>query len=370
LNVLYTYDIFSEQKYGGISRYFFEMIKRISTDQATVRVFAGLYINEYIKQLPTKTGINVPQWKNTGFIRRGLSSSLQKLALLGSDDKTIIHQTYYYPFVPPGKSKYVITVYDMIHELFSANFPQRHMESRWKRQCCDRADKIIAISNSTKSDLVNLFGVDPEKIEVIHLASPLDGAASSVEDNRSDEVFDNAFSRPYILYVGLRSGHKNFTGLVQAFSRSRVLQDDFHLLCFGGGPFNESEKGMLKELGVSKLVRYLNGNDALLMACYQEATVFVYPSLYEGFGIPPLEAMSMSCPVICSNTSSIPEVVGDAGVFFDPNDISSIQNALEDTIYNGELLEELKAKGLLRNSLFSWDKCVNKTVALYRSTLS
>ena len=346
------------------------MIKQISSDQADVQVFAGLYINEYVKQLPVKRGIKVPQWKNTGFIRRRLNAFSQKLVLLGSDEETIVHQTYYYPFVPPGKSKYVITVYDMIHELFSDKFSPRNMESQWKRQCCDRADKIISISNSTKTDLVNLFGVDPEKIEVIHLASSLEDSSASIGEIQFAEAIDSAASRPYILYVGLRNGHKNFTGLVRAFSWSRTLRNDFHLLCFGGSPFNETEKKLFKELGVSNLVHYLNGSDALLANCYKEASAFVYPSLYEGFGIPPLEAMNMSCPVICSNTSSIPEVVGDAGIFFNPNDISSIQTALEDTLYNGELLEVLKVRGLLRKSLFSWRKCVDETVALYQSILN
>lgn len=370
MNIFFTHDIFSAQKYGGISRYFFEIIKRIPHDKADVQVFAGLYINEYIKQLSTKRGIQVPQWNNTGFIRRRLNSLSQKLALYGSDYGTIVHQTYYYPFVPPINSKYVITVYDMVHELFSEHFSPRNRESQWKKQCCDRADKIIAISNSTKTDLINLFDIEPEKIRVIHLASSLDDIATSLEDNQSGKALARTVPEPYILYVGLRGAHKNFAGLVRAYSRSRALQNDFHILCFGGEPFNEVEKMMFKELGVSTSVHHTSGNDELLAACYENATAFVYPSLYEGFGIPPLEAMSMSCPVICSNTSSIPEVVRDAGIYFDPDDIIAIQNALENTLYDGELLKDLKARGLMRKSVFSWDKCVAETMVLYQSILS
>lgn len=122
-------------------------------------------------------------------------------------------------------------------------------------------------------------------------------------------------------------------------------------------------------LGISKLVHQIGGNDCLLATYYRYATAFICPSLYEGFGIPLLEAMSLSCPVICSNTSSTPEVVGDAGIYFDPNDISSIQSALEDTLFNKSLLCDLKKRGLQRQSLFSWDKCASETVAVYRSLL-
>lgn len=370
MNLFYTYDIFSYQKYGGISRYFFEVIKRIPPDQADIKVFPGLFINEYIKQLPVKTGIKVPPWRNTGFIRRGVNSLLQKLALYGSDDDTIVHQTYYYPFVPPGKSKYVITVYDMVHELFSEHFPSRNKESQWKRQCCDRADKIIAISNSTKTDLINLFDIDPAKIKVIHLASSLEDISTSLNNNQFEEVLFRTVPKPYILYVGFRNAHKNFTELIRAYSQSRALRNDFHLLSFGSEPFSDVEKGMFKKLDVSKSIHHLNGSDMLLAACYKNASAFVYPSLYEGFGIPPLEAMSMSCPVICSNTSSIPEVVGDAGIYFDPNDTLAIQKTLENTLYNNDLLNTLKEKGSLRNAVFSWDKCVAETMALYQSILS
>jgi len=367
MKVFYTYDIFSDQKYGGISRYFMEMIKKIPPDKANIRIFAGLHINEYINQMPLKSGIKVPQWKNTGFIRRNLNTFSQKIALLGTGDETIVHQTYYYPFTPPRKSKYVITVHDMIHELFPEHFSPRNRESRWKRQCCDRADKIISVSNSTKADLVRLFGIDPEKIEVIHHGSPLDDAPTLSENIQFGEVINREVSNPYILYVGIRKAHKNFVRLLQAFSRSKKLQNNFHLLCFGGGLFIEQEKKLFNELGVSKYIHHLSGNDALLAACYRQATAFIYPSLYEGFGIPLVEAMNWSCPVICSNTSSVPEIVGDAGIFFDPTKISSIQNALEETLFDERLLEMLKEKGLLRKSLFSWDRCANETLSLYRS---
>jgi glycosyltransferase involved in cell wall biosynthesis len=362
MNVVYTHDIFSAQKYGGISRYFFELIKRISSDKTNIRVFAGLHINEYIRGLSGIKGIKVPSLKHTGTIRVEISALLQRIIFSRWKDKEIIHQTYFCRFAPPKKAKYVITVYDMINERFPEYFLDQDKTSDLKKQCCEQADKIIAISSSTKNDLINLFGIDPEKIVVIYLGSSLNDDIPCFNDMISLE--------PYMLYVGKRGGYKNIRRLLQAFSQSNVLRNNFHLICFGGGPFNDIEIKEFDVLGIGKLVHQISGNDCLLATYYRHATAFICPSLYEGFGIPLLEAMSLSCPVICSNTSSIPEVVGDAGIYFDPHDISSIRNALEDTLFNESLLSDLKKRGLQRGSKFSWEKCASETVAVYQSLLS
>lgn len=362
MNVIYTYDIFSAQKYGGISRYFFELIKRISCGEVNIRVFAGLYINEYIKSLPIIRGVKVPSIKHTVIIRERINELFQGVMLQGCDSEIIVHQTYYHRSTPKKKVKCVVTVYDMIHELFPKYFPASDKTSDLKRQCCKRADKIIAVSKSTKKDLVSLFGVDPERIIVIYLGS-------SLNDNVPDSNAD-VFPEPYLLYVGGRGGYKNFDSVLQAFSQSNALKDNFHLICFGGGSFDVSEKIKLKRLGVAGHVHQVTGNDELLVSYYRNASTFILPSLYEGFGIPLLEAMSLSCPVICSKSSSIPEVVGDAGIYFEPNSISSIQNALEDTLFNESLLADMKKRGVQRASIFSWDKCASETLSVYRSLLS
>jgi glycosyltransferase involved in cell wall biosynthesis len=354
LNLIYTYDIFSVQQYGGISRYFSEIIRRIPPSEANVRVLAGLYINEYTKELKVSKGLKVPPIPYTGFIRKKINKLFQKVMLQGIDDETIIHQTYYYPFSFPKKAKLVVTVYDMIHERFDSSDLKT---SSMKRRSCEQADVIIAISNSTKNDLVSMFGIDPKKIVVIYLASSLAESVLPTTDCIKRE--------PYILYVGERKGYKNFGGLLQAYSESVMLKNNFHLVCFGGG-FDVVEKDKLRELRIMDLVHHINGHDSLLAQFYKNAHAFVYPSLFEGFGLPPLEAMSLSCPVICSNTSSISEVAGDAAVYFDPADVSSIKNALEESLFDNSLLDELKKKGLRRASMFKWEKCVEETIGIYR----
>lgn len=362
MNIFYTHDIFSAQKYGGISRYFVELIKHIPPEHANITVFAGIYINEYIKNMPYITGIKIPSLKYTSRLRRVINSLLQNYHLSEYNNETITHQTYYYPFVPGKNVKYVITVYDMIHELLPEYFSSNSVEYLYKKQCCERADKIIAISNSTKNDLVRLFDIDPGKIDVIYLGTSL--IESYLDSN------DDIINKPYLLYVGLRDGYKNFNGLLRAFSKSNLLKRYFQIICFGGGPFKVEEKAAFKELGVSQLVHQTSGSDSNLANIYKHARTLICPSLYEGFGLPLLEAMSLGCPVICSNLSSLPEIVGNAGIYFDPNDIDSIQNALENSLFNDKLLKNMTEEGFKRSLKFNWDKCARETLALYQSLLS
>lgn len=361
MNLFYSFDIFCGQRYGGISRYYFELIRHISPKVADVKVIAGLYINEYIKSLPEVKGIKVPQLKFSNSIRLIISGLFQALMLKTANSQTIIHQTFYYQPIIKYHGKVVLTVYDMISEIYSQYCPAGDNISLLKRRWCERADKIIAISHSTKNDLVCLFGISPEKIVVIHLAS-------SLRDNKSPFSV-KPFPEPYLLFVGKREHHKNFEGLIQAFAASDSMKRSFHIVCFGDEPLSNIENVRLKELGIEGRVHNVGGGDELLCNYYKNAVAFVCPSLYEGFGIPILEAMEFSCPVICSNTSSIPEVAGDAAVYFDPSDIASMQHTLEATLFDQNLLDDLRKRGLERQSVFSWDRCANETLAVYNSLL-
>ena len=328
---------------------------------ANVKVMAGLYINEYIKSLPEVSGIKVPTVKHTGFIRADINRLFQKIMLMTTDSKTILHQTFYLEPDIKFDGKIVVTVYDMISEIFPQYFQDGDNTSVLKRRCCERADRVIAISHSTKNDLVSLFDIPPEKIAVIHLASSLK------ENNSLGGI--KRFPEPYIFFVGTREYYKNFEGLVQALATSDSLKNNFHIVCFGGGPLSERETVRLKELGMEDRVHNVTGSDGLLGDYYRNAAAFVCPSLYEGFGIPILEAMEFSCPVVCSNTSSIPEVAGDAAVYFDPHEAGSMRQALESTLFDHKLLDDLKKRGRERQALFSWDRCAQETLEVYRALL-
>jgi glycosyltransferase involved in cell wall biosynthesis len=252
----------------------------------------------------------------------------------------------------------------MIHELYPHNFSNFDRTIWNKKQAINRADQIICISNNTKKDLLKLFDIPEKKISVIHL-----GFESFNNEDLKIKIKPQ-FDRPYLLYVGNRGGYKNFLGFIKAISTSKKLMQDFDIVAFGGGRFSEGE---LRVIGESRFevgqVKQVSGGDDLLASYYSSARAFIYPSIYEGFGIPPLEAMSHNCPVISSSTSSMPEIIGGAAEYFDPMDLDSIRNAIELTVYSDSRIAELNASGSRRLNLYSWDKCSQETAAIYAKLL-
>ena len=359
VNILYDHQIFSAQRYGGISRYFFEIVRRIS-EKEHVDLFCGYNNNRY--------GINHAGTYNSCFSKERITSRfgvgrvynrLNNWSLKSfSKDKHIdVYHPTYYDYYDIPKEKLVVTVYDMIHELFPKYFIHDNTAMR-KRELLSKADGIIAISNQTKEDLIKLLGIAEEKISVIYLANSL----------KLDVCGESIVQNPYILYVGCRAGYKNFTRLLKAFAGSECCKD-FKLVCFGGGAFSNLEKTQIDALGVSEAVIQILGDDAVLANLYKHAALFVYPSEYEGFGLPPLEAMHYGTPVICSDVSSIPEVVGNAGVYFNPASVEDIQEKLLYVLSNNECREKLIAYGYEQEKKFSWDSCAEETVDFYRNIL-
>ena len=170
------------------------------------------------------------------------------------------------------------------------------------------------------------------------------------------------------MYVGNRKGYKNFGTLLQAYASSPILRE-FELIAFGGHPLLPDEQKEIARLGITDQVRCESGSDQELAARYRAAAAFIYPSKYEGFGLSPLEAMNHGCPVVCSNGGSIPEVVGDAGVYFDPNNPEELRTALERVVTTKTLQADLRARGYARLAAFSWDKCAAETARIYREIL-
>ncbi|HVW70788.1 MAG TPA: glycosyltransferase, partial [Steroidobacteraceae bacterium] len=153
--------------------------------------------------------------------------------------------------------------------------------------------------------------------------------------------------------------------LLEAYGASRQLRDRYSLVAFGGRPFSGEERRRIEELGLSARVRQVGGSDALLRAHYRSAMAFVYPSRYEGFGIPPLEAMANGCPVACSNAGSIGEVVGPAGAYFDPDDRDGLRLILERLAGDRQYADELRGKGFEQIKKYSWARCAAETLETY-----
>ncbi|MFT7460160.1 MAG: glycosyltransferase involved in cell wall biosynthesis [Planctomycetota bacterium] len=365
MKVAFDHQIFL-QEYGGISRYFVELAKnipKVSEDKSHVNIIAPLYTNEYLAcslEQVSAWGMRVPNIPGTKRIIRKANEQISSV-VLNQFRPGLIHETYYAKKVlGPEGTKRVITVYDMIHELFPQFFPKSDRTSQIKKIAIDRADHVICISENTRNDLVNILGVDRNRTSVIYLGFALSATKESFLKQR----------KPFLLYVGSRGGYKNFEGLVKAYANSPRLVDYVDLVCFGGGSFKADELSLLEKLKLPEgCTSQVTGGDELLAQYYGNATLFVYPSLYEGFGIPPLEAMSYGCAVACSNTSSMPEVVDDSAVLFDPHSSDSMVCALEKIVFDSEERETLVANGYQRIQRFSWKKCTKETYDVYKKVL-
>ena len=251
----------------------------------------------------------------------------------------------------------------MIHELFPEYFPASDKTSPKKAEAVKKADHIICVSECTRTDLIRLFNVPEEKITVIYHGFD----SFSQPDNKHH--FDYVDS-PFLLFVGSRSAHKNFNRLLESISTSDFIKNNFKLVFFGGGKLKVSESSLINRLRLSDMVMQISGDDTILSSLYKKASALIYPSLYEGFGFPPLEAMANACPVTASNTGSIPEVIGNAGVFLNPYDIDSIRSSIENVLLSEDIKKELIEKGLERLKFFSWKKCAEETLDIYKKLVS
>jgi glycosyltransferase involved in cell wall biosynthesis len=226
-----------------------------------------------------------------------------------------------------------------------------------KKKSILAADFVICISESTRLDLLNHISIDESRVKVVPLSA--DSFFYQTTGLRKSQ------HNPFFLYVGQRSGYKNFLLLLKAFSHLPSTCGEFNLHVFGGGPFSSEELRLISDLALANRVIKVDGDDEALKTQYHLAHAFVYPSLYEGFGIPILEAMAVGCPVITSNTSSMPEVAGGAALLFDPSNCESLENAMSEIVSSPDLRDTLISRGHLRAAQFSWSETAKQTLNLY-----
>ncbi len=366
MNILFDHQIFCLQKYGGISRYFYELANHIADrSEEEVKIFAPVHINEYLPKsgIVRPNGIKIQELSGFGRIAAwGFDTALAYAALKPRHDVNIFHETYYSGVdCCPRTAKRILTIFDMTHEKFPEMSPGRSSTKQTKARAVERADHVLCISENTRRDLIGLLDVPEEKTSVVYLGY-------SLPMKEIKQPFIRA--KPYILFVGQRGGYKNFMSLFRVYAESSALRKRFSLVCFGGGKFSSHEREMIKthKLSLSSVIHFSGGDD-VLAGLYKEAAAFIYPSLYEGFGIPPLEAMSFGCPVICSNSSSLPEVVGDAAELFDPVDENEMLAAIERVVFSPDISRLLVDRGFVRIKKFSWEKCAQETLDVYHNVL-
>jgi glycosyltransferase involved in cell wall biosynthesis len=359
MRIAYDHQIFAAQQYGGISRYFVEVAGRLSAVAGVhARVLALAHINKHLENASPGLVIGGRIDARRSWAC-GAFNALAAPIGLALFRPSIVHETYYSERrLAPSSARVVVTVYDMIHELYPASFPPDDKTAARKAAAVERADHVICISENTRQDLLRLLNVPAAKTSVVPL-----GWSLQMQGPENPVAVDG----PYLLYVGNRGGYKNFGRLLEAYAASARLRTMFKLVVFGGGPWTDEERAAISRFGLdsAQLVQF-TGSDRILAALYREATVFVYPSLYEGFGIPPLEAMALGCPVACGNNSSLPEVVGPAAAQFNASEAASIQATLEQIVDAPALRSSLQALGRQRVELFSWDRCARETLSIYR----
>jgi len=368
MKILYDHRAFERQVFGGVSRYFYELVRNVVSvgEGEKLHVFQGIHVNayplsSYKSYFGRYFGIRhraLPKTRRLfSHVNEGLFSLFTK-GSYGSHD--IYHPTYYADSISRWKaSPVVLTVHDMILELLQKSIRGRDRLILQKARSIQRADLLIAISEATKRDLIEFYGVEQSRIRVIYLGAPTEVMSSSCGNTQR-------YGKPFILYVGTRSGYKNFRLFLSAYASSERLKKNFDLVCFGGGSFSKEELRMIKEAQCERKVLNVDGDDKLLFETYRNAALFVYPSLYEGFGIPLLEAFACECPVVASDRGSIPEVGGDAVFYCNPDDLDSIRSSMETVVFDSGLSRQLVDKGRLRKKRFSWCDMARKMVQVYK----
>jgi glycosyltransferase involved in cell wall biosynthesis len=297
---------------------------------------------------------------------------------LKSHGVNVLHVPHLF-WIPQGiPCPYVLTVHDLLDYLYRSNSAsplKRFLHFYFTKRAMNRAAKIFAVSKFSKADTVRLFGVPEEKVEVVYNA--IDDRFRQGHTTEADRLMiaeRYQVNYPFVLYAGRISPHKNVVRIIEAFSllKSELAKDDAYpdlkLIIIGDEVSRHPDlrRAVIKGR-VQQDVRFLGFVPIdVLRIFYDAAKVFIFPSLYEGFGLPPLEAMSHGTPVITSNTSSLPEVVGNAAVLVNPENVFEIQRALQRVLLDPALRSKLKVRGEEQTRKFSWESSVERMLATFR----
>jgi glycosyltransferase involved in cell wall biosynthesis len=271
-------------------------------------------------------------------------------------------------FLKLKNCKKITTIHDIMPYIFQKNY---HLALRCTHKfitplTLKTSDKIISVSQHTKNDLIKYFKIPEDKIKVIYEAA--NENYKPLKENEMNKIKQKYnLNYPFILYVGGLAPNKNVERLIKALYKLKKQGIKHKLIITGVKRYKyKSIFETIDKLNLQKDVIFTGYvPDEDLPALYNAADLFVYPSLYEGFGLPPLEAMQCGTPVITSNTSSLPEVVGDAGIMVNPYNVNELANKMYEVLTNDGLKEELSKKGLERAKLFSWKKCAEEHLKVY-----
>lgn len=378
MRILFDHQAFEMQRFGGVSNSYAELIAHLRNAGCECRISLKESDNVHLQECGLGKGVK-PLYYTHNLLFEGrkrfkgqrvLAEALLKMAGHGNRGRNInvdysirqlkrqrydiFEPTFFDPyFLPYLKGKpLVLTVHDMTPELLGIDAQQ----AANKRQVCPLATHIHVPSENTKKDLVNIMGIKPEKVSVIPHGAP----------QVPTEHHPSPFPFPYLLYVGARWGYKNFDLFVEECAIAISKIPDLHVVCTGQ-PFQKDEEKVLAEHRLTECFIHHYTDAQGLQALYQNAVAFVYPSAYEGFGMPILEAFVCGCPVMLNNASCFPEVGGDAAIYFDINSRGNLAEHIDAFIGSAtEDREHLIARGYERAKLFSWERSASLLTEQYQ----
>ena len=362
--------IFQNQRKGGISRLFKEVLPRICDIDNTLNVYL-FTSGPQLQSLPEHNNIeyyeipNIKKFLRPQRLFREITQKFEETIIrnkFGYLDGAIWHSTYF-TNVQNWQGPVVVTVHDMIYERFPELFNRREDKTLrdLKRKSILMADRIICDSSTTKIDVEDFLGIEPDICSVAPLGCSETFHKINVPPEMKCEI-------PFLLYVGNRNHYKNFISLLKAYSIWE-RRYDVKLFVVGDELWTNNERRLITELNLQDLISLqTNLTDKQLCILYNQAEALVFPSLYEGFGLPLLEAMNCGCPIVASDIPSTREVAQDIPIYFDPKEIKQMTDALDIVMEEGRTSQRVK-KGYLIARNYSWDKTAIRTLDVYKSLL-
>lgn len=382
MKVLYDYQAFQMQKVGGVSNCFAELIGHLPSSvewQIGLKESDNVHLKEkgLLPNLPSRffsaeNFITCKHFLGKGTLFKWLNEHFDSfpsaehknkkysIDLLKKDEYDIFHPTFFNPYFLPyiGNKPFVLTVHDFITDKFRGF---GDWQTRCRRELAEKAAHIIAVSETTKEDAIDILHIPEGKISVIY-----HGVSISNKLQLKPVVGGG-----YFLFVGRRDGYKNFLPMVKAMVPFLRSHPSYKLVCTAND-FNSRELTIFRDLGISHQLLHVFASYEELLSLYKYANAFIYPSLYEGFGIPILEAYAMKCPVLLSKESCFPEIAGDAALYFKLNDQENTLTALLDQFTNMSQIDRdsLIEKQNERLKRYSWEKSALQLAEVYELVLN
>jgi len=354
--------VFAIQAYGGISRVFAELATAFLTgivSDVELLPLDAVIVNRYLldsdelrKRLRVRQARN--QW--TALAHYATRVPPRRRA-------DVVHNTFYLPqgLARIGGAARIVTIHDMIPELL----PQTRRRLDFltlKKRYVESADHIICVSEATKQDLIKVYGPPSAPVTVVHHG--VDPRFRPVE-----ERFHRLQER-YVLFVGHRGQYKDARILYRAFAELVKEDQTIHLVCVGGDGFSAEEMRQFEFLGIRDRVTQHYLSDDEMVSAYTHALAFVFPSHFEGFGLPALEAMACGAPVVLAAATSLPEVGGDAAQYFEPGSVEDLTRALRTLVLDNAARSTAIERGFARAAEFTWQRAAQETARVYREALS